>query len=135
MFVRLLIIAFSLSIYDVKSNGLEKEQAAQLEEFCHQGAEYHERRVFDAISSSEYIAWDEISLVDTSSRLNYTETILDEEHDKIITCDMVINYIYDDKEIALNTSFQVLMKEKQTVSNTQITDEAVTDFIVRVMVN
>ncbi|GAM66628.1 hypothetical protein JCM19236_4080 [Vibrio sp. JCM 19236] len=48
---------------------------------------------------------------------------------------MVINYIYDDKEIALNTSFQVLMKEKQTVSNTQITDEAVTDFIVRVMVN
>ncbi|GEM80301.1 hypothetical protein VSU01S_25460 [Vibrio superstes NBRC 103154] len=48
---------------------------------------------------------------------------------------MVINYTYDDKEIALNTSFQVLIKEQKTVSNTQVTEEAVTDFFVRVMVN
>lgn len=125
----------SISTSVALAQGMEKEHAQQLEEYCYQGAEYHERRVFDAISNSDYIDWSKIELVRTSSRLNYTETILDENQDKSITCDQVINYEYDDKNIALNTSFQVLMKEKKTVSSIEVTEQAVTDFMVRVMVN
>lgn len=131
-----MISTFSLlATSSFAEEGMEKGHAEHLEQFCYQGAEYHERRVFDAISSSDYIDWSEIQLQGTSSRLNYTETILDENHDKVITCDQVINYHYDDKDISLNTSFQVLINEEKTVSNTDVTEQAVTDFMVRVMVN
>ncbi|GAD90274.1 hypothetical protein VHA01S_038_00420 [Vibrio halioticoli NBRC 102217] len=124
-----------LAVPSFAEQGMEKDHAQHLEQFCYQGAEYHERRVFDALSSSDYIDWSKIQLEGTSSRLNYTATILDENHDQVITCDQVINYHYDDKDISLNTSFQVLIHKEKTVSNTDITKQAVTDFMVRVMVN
>lgn len=128
----LLSLMFSYPLY---ANGFQSEEVRQLDAVCREGAANHERRIFDALSSSEYLDWTEIELVDVESRFNYTDTSIDEENEELVTCDVVISYLYRDKEITLNSAYQVAMDENETVSNVDIAEQAVVDFIVRVMVN
>ncbi len=117
------------------ANGISNEEVADFEQFCHKGAAYHERRIFDAISTSEFINWAKVELVSTDSRLNYTRTLLAETHPDIVECDLVINYFYDDKDVAISTQFRVETTNDLTLTDTEVTREAVNDFIVRVMVD
>lgn len=126
------LLAFSSYSY---ANGISNKEATNFEQFCHKGAEYHERRIFDAISTSEFINWAKVELVSTDSRLNYTRTLLAETHPEIVECDLVINYFYDDKDVVISTQFRVETKNDLTLSETEVTREAVNDFIVRVMVD
>ncbi len=132
----LFILSFPfISVYSL-SSGLDKNEIQDFNKQCLDASTNHERRIFDALSNSEYINWSKIKLIDTVSRLNYTDTVLEKkEGSDLLTCDLVINYQYDGKDIVLNSSYQVSPKNNHTISRVAVTEQAVTDFIVRVMVN
>lgn len=132
----LLILSLPLISPYVTSSVLNKNEVEDFTKHCLDASTSHERRIFDALSNSEYINWSKIKLIDTVSRLNYTDTALEQkEGSDLLTCDLVINYQYDDKDIVLNSSYQVSPKNNHTISRVAVTEQAVTDFIVRVMVN
>ncbi|WP_122032325.1 hypothetical protein [Aliivibrio sp. EL58] len=132
----LLILSFPfISSYSL-SSGLDKNEVLDFNKQCVDASNNHERRIFDALSNSEYINWSKIKLVDTTSRLNYTDTVLGKnEGSGLLACDLVINYLYDDKDIVLNSSYQVSPENNQTISRVAVTEKAITDFIVQVIVN
>ncbi|CAM3142610.1 hypothetical protein [Vibrio rarus] len=142
--IHLILLGFSTSVI-ANSNiepqqnnaqmGMDTEQVKYLDKYCHQGAKYHERRIFDAISDSELINWSKVDLIDISSRLNYTRTLVEDNHPQVVSCDIVINYFYDDKDIIISSQYRVQTQSNKTLTSTNITSKAVNDFMVRVMVN
>ncbi|WP_261818148.1 hypothetical protein [Vibrio gallicus] len=134
--MRIFIVLVSILVSNIAcANGISTQDSQVFEQFCHQGADYHERRVFDAISTSEFINWSKVEIVSIDSRLNYTRTLLAENHPKVVDCDLVINYYYDDKDVVISTRFRVETENSLTLSETAVTQKAVNDFIVRVMVD
>lgn len=117
------------------STDFDRQEVEQFNQICVDGSENHERRIFDALSNSEYIDWSSIELIDTESRVNYTDTTAAVKQADRVTCDLIVEYKYHHTDIVLSSSYQVSLKDKQTISNVAVTEQAVTDFIVRVMVN
>lgn len=117
------------------STGFDKQEVEQFNQVCMDGSNNHERRIFDALSNSEYIDWSSIELIDTESRVNYTDTTVAAKQKGRVTCDLIVEYKYHHADIVLSSSYQVSLKDQQTISNVAVTEQAVTDFIVRVMVN
>ncbi|MCK8084651.1 hypothetical protein [Vibrio sp. 1CM8B] len=117
------------------STGFDKKEVEHFNQMCVDGSYNHQRRIFDALSNSEYIDWSSIELIDTESRVNYTDTTVEIKQTDRVTCDLIVEYKYHHADIVLSSSYQVSLKDKQTISNVAVTEQAVTDFIVRVMVN
>ncbi|MEZ9397241.1 hypothetical protein AB4393_04220 [Vibrio splendidus] len=117
------------------SAGLDRQEVEHLNQMCVNGSNNHERRIFDALSNSEYIDWSSIELIDTESRVNYTDTTIGNKRINRVMCDLIVEYKYHHTDIILSSTYQVSLDDKQTISNVAVTQQAVTDFIVRVMVN
>ncbi|MDK9736977.1 hypothetical protein KI655_06645 [Vibrio sp. D404a] len=107
----------------------------ELNERCESGSEYHENRIFDGISSSEYINWTQVELMNVSSRYDYSNTMINHVNDEYISCDLIIDYEYNDKKISINSTYLVSLENDEIKSTENSTKEAVKDFIVRVIVN
>lgn len=135
--MKTLILFFSilfLAPYAV-SSGFDKQEVEQFSQVCLDAAVSHERRIFDALSNSKYINWTIIEVMNIESRVNYSETLLIDEDANKVVCDLIVEYSYNDKEIVLNSNYEVSTANKLTISRVSDMEKAVTDFIVRVMVN
>ncbi len=135
--MKTLILFFSILFFApyAVSSGFDKQEVEQFSQICLDGAANHERRIFDALSNSEYINWTIIEVTKIESRVNYSETqLVDEDANKVV-CDLVVEYSYNNKEIVLNSDYEVSTVNKLTISRVSDLEQAVTDFIVRVMVN
>ncbi|MGF1752765.1 hypothetical protein L4C33_04110 [Vibrio makurazakiensis] len=129
-----LCIAAPLSIVSFAS-GLGVHENQQYEAECGTGAKLHERRIFDALSDSKFIDWTKVELVEINSRFDYTDSVNSTLQDQQVACDLMIDYRYNDKVISLNSTYRVSLEENETISQTDVTAQAVQDFIVRVIVN
>ncbi|MFM2587635.1 hypothetical protein [Vibrio sp. TBV020] len=129
-----ILLSMTLS-YPVYANGFQAEEVRQWDAVCREGAANHERRIFDALSNSEYLDWTKIELMEIESRFNYTDTSTIGEEEQRVNCDVMISYTYQNKPITLSSVYQVATDERETLSSVKVTERAVIDFIVRVMVN
>jgi hypothetical protein len=55
--------------------------------------------------------------------------------DEYISCDLIVDYKYNDKKISINSAYLVSLENDQIKSTETSTKKAVRDFIVRVIVN
>ena len=130
-----LFLVLFLSPYALSQNNKAHKDNDILNESCVRGAEYHENRIFDAISSSEYINWTQVKLMNISSRYDYSHTMMEHTNDEYISCDLIVDYKYNGKKISINSTYLMSLENDQIKSTELSTKEAVRDFIVRVIVN
>ena len=124
-----------LSPYALSQKHKDYKNGEEFNKLCESGSEYHENRIFDGLSSSEYINWTQVDLMNVSSRYDYSSTMINHADDEYISCDLIVDYKYNDKQISINSTYLVSLENDQIKSTETSTTEAVRDFIVRVIVN
>lgn len=130
-----LFLILFLSPYALSQTNKEYKNGEDFNKLCESGSEYHENRIFDGLSSSEYINWTQVELMNVSSRYDYSSTMINHSDDEYISCDLIVDYKYNDKQISINSTYLVSLENDQIKSTEASTKEAVRDFIVRVIVN
>ena len=130
-----LFLMLFLSPYALSQTNKEYKNGEEFNKLCESGSEYHENRIFDGLSSSEYINWTQVELMNVSSRYDYSSTMINHADDEYISCDLIVDYKYNDKQISINSTYLVSLENDQIKSTETSTTEAVRDFIVRVIVN
>ena len=130
-----LFLILFLSPYALSQTNKEYKNGEEFNKLCEIGSEYHENRIFDGLSSSEYINWTQVELMNVSSRYDYSSTMINHADDEYISCDLIVDYQYNDKQISINSTYLVSLENDQIKSTETSTKEAVRDFIVRVIVN
>ncbi|MFM2600047.1 hypothetical protein [Vibrio fortis] len=130
-----LFLVLFLSPYALSQTNKEYKNGDEFNKLCESGSEYHENRIFDGLSSSEYINWTQVELMNVSSRYDYSSTMINHADDEYISCDLIVDYKYNDKQISINSTYLVSLDNDQIKSTEASTKEAVRDFIVRVIVN
>lgn len=130
-----LFLVLLLSPYALSQKNKDYKNGEEFNKLCESGSEYHENRIFDGLSSSEYINWTQVELMNVSSRYDYSSTMINHSDDEYISCDLIVDYKYNDKQISINSTYLVSLENDQIKSTEASTKEAVRDFIVRVIVN
>ena len=118
-------------VTSVMATTIDSSSSSQFNSWCEQSAPLHERRVFDALSSSEYIDWTQVKLIDTHARLDYTATV--ESDNPQVVCDVLIEYKYAEKVIALPTTFSISEPNQLVLSDRKHIEDVVFEFIVKLM--
>lgn len=119
-------------VTSVMATTIDSASSSQFNSWCEQSAPLHERRVFDALSSSEYIDWTQVKLLDTHARLDYTATV--ENDNSKVVCDVLLEYQYAEKVIALPTTFSISEQNQLVLSDREHIEDVVFEFIVKLMV-
>lgn len=130
-----LFLVLFLSPYALSQSNKAYENVKEFDERCEKGSEYHENIIFDGLSSSKYLNWTQVELLNVSSRYDYSTTMIEHTNDEYISCDLMVEYKYNNKNIAINSNYLVSLYSDEIRSTDSSRKKALQDFLVRMIVN